>query len=102
MTETQKLLKRFALTCIMLLCVTAMLCGGAVVNRNTGRLALGETGRQVGFSFDPETITIVTGRQAVEWPALSPALQWLRLAPAPVGTFFMISDTVANNFFTPS
>ena len=94
MSEMLKLLKRFAATCLLLLCVTAMFCGGTVVRSNTRHMAFGEAGQQVGFSFDPEVTTITTGQRVIEWPALSPALQWARLTPAPVGTVIMIVDAV--------
>ena len=92
MTESLKLLKRFTVLCMLLLCFIAMLCGGAVVDRNTRQLALGESKRQVGFSLDRETTTIMTGRQTVTWPTASPALRRARYAPAPLGTLVMIGE----------
>jgi len=71
-----------------------MACGWAVADSNTGRLALGEQGRRVGFALDPETITITAGQRSVEWPAASPALRWLRYAPAPLGTVVMVGEAL--------
>ena len=97
MTETLKLLKRFTMASLMLLCVTAMVCGAAIVDSNTRALALGEQGRQVGFTLDKETTTIETGRQTVTWPPLEPILRWARLAPAPVGTLIALGETIFGN-----
>ena len=95
MTETLQLLKRFAVTSLLLLCAVAMLCGAAIVDSNTRRLAMGDPGRQVGFSLDKETTTIMTGEQTMTLPPLERALDWLRFAPAPIGTLVMIGETVA-------
>jgi len=74
-----------------------MICAAAVVRSNTHYLAFGEQGQQVGFSFDPEVTAISAGGFAVEWPALSPALRWARLAPAPVGTVLMFVELTMNS-----
>jgi len=94
MTESQKLLKRFALTSLLLLCVTAMLCGAALVDSNTRFLSLGDPGRQVGFALDRETTTLRWDGQAVALPPLAPSVQWLRLAPVPAGSLVAICQTV--------
>ena len=97
MTESLKLLKRFAALCLLLLCFTGMVCGAAVVRGNTRYLAFGEQGQQVGVSFDPEVTAISAGEFAMEWPALSPALRWARLTPAPVGTVFMFVGLIMHS-----
>ena len=60
MTETLKLLKRFAFCALLLLCLTACVCGAVLVDANTRYLSLGEQGRQVGFSMDSETTAFTT------------------------------------------
>ena len=90
MGESLRLVKRFAAACLMTLCVIGMGCGAALADSNTRRLALDEPGRQVGFSFDRETVTIMSGEQAFALPALAPVLRWARLAPAPLGTLVMV------------
>jgi len=94
MTEYQKLLKRFALASLLLLCVTAMLCGAALVDSNTRFLSLGDPGRQVGFALDRETTTLRWDGQAVDLPPLVPAMQRLRLAPAPAGCLLAIGEAL--------
>ena len=94
MTESQKLLKRFALASLLLLCVTAMLCGAALVDSNTRFLSLGDPGRQVGFALDKETTTLRWDGQAVTLPPLAPSIQWLRLAPAPAGSLVAICQAL--------
>ena len=79
MTESLKLLKRFAVACLLTLCVTAMLCGMAVVDSSTKQLSLGEQSRQVGFTLDKETTTIMTGEKTVTWPPIEPILRLLAL-----------------------
>jgi len=94
MSETQKLLKRFALASLLLLCVTAMFCGAALVDTNTRRLSLGDPGRQVGVALDRETVTLRWDARTVTLPPLASALQWARLAPAPVGSLVAVGDAV--------
>ena len=94
MTESQKLLKRFALASLLLLCVTAMLCGAALVDSNTRFLSLGDPGRQVGFALDRGTTTFRWDGQAVALPPLAPAIKWLRLAPAPAGSLVAMGQAV--------
>jgi len=94
MIESLKLLKRFAALCLLLLCAIGMICGATLVRSNTRHMAFGEPGRQVGFSFDPEVTTITTDLRVLEWPALSPTLSMARFAPAPVGTVFMVIDSL--------
>jgi len=94
MTETQKLLKRFALACLMLLCVTAMFCGAALVDTNTRGLSLGDPGRQVGFALDKETTTLRWDARTVTMPPLELAAQWARLAPSPVGCVIAVGEAV--------
>ena len=92
--ESLKLLKRFAVASIMLLCVTAMLCGAALVDSNTRFLSLGEPGRQVGFALDKQTTTLRWDGQALALPPLAPSIEWLRLLPAPLGSLVMLGETV--------
>ena len=94
MTESQKLLKRFALASLLFLCVTAMLCGAALVDSNTRFLSLGDPGRQVGFAMDRETTTLRWDGQAVSLPPLAPAVRWLRLAPAPAGGLVAAGEAI--------
>ena len=94
MTETPKLLKRFALASLLLLCVTAMLCGAALVDTNTRYLSLGDPGRQVGIALDRETATLRWDTRNVVLPPLVPAVQWARLAPPPVGCLINLGEAV--------
>ena len=94
MTESHKLLRRFALASLLLLCVTAMLCGAALVDSNTRFLSLGDPGRQVGIALDKQTVTLRWDGQAVALPPLAPSVQWLRLAPAPAGNLVMIGEAL--------
>ena len=94
MTESHKLLKRFALASLLLLCVTAMLCGAALVDSNTRFLSLGDPGRQVGITRDRQTVTFRWDGQGLDLPPLAPSLQWLRLAPAPAGSLVTICHEV--------
>ena len=94
MSESVKLLKRFALSCLLLLCVTAMFCGGALVDSNSRFLSLGDPGRQVGITTDKETVTLRWDGQGVALPPLAPVVQWLRLAPVPAGSLVAIGEAV--------
>ncbi|MDR2753514.1 MAG: hypothetical protein LBB50_04310 [Oscillospiraceae bacterium] len=94
MNESFKILKRFALTCLLCLCFVAMLCGGALVQSNTRRLSLGTPGQQVGFLADRQTVTLQSGGRTVRLPALGTALYWARLAPAPLGLLITIGQAV--------
>ena len=94
MIESQKLLKRFALASLLLLCVTAMLCGAALVDSNSRFLSLGDPGRQVGFAMDRETTTLRWDGQAVALPPITLSIQWLRLAPAPAGSLVAVCQAV--------
>jgi len=94
MTETMKLLKRFALASLLLLCVTAMFCGAALVDTNTRYLSLGDPGRQVGIALDRETVTLRWDARTMALPALAPAMRWARLAPAPVGCLFAMGEAI--------
>jgi len=94
MTETQKLLKRFALASLLLLCVTAMLCGAALVDTNTRYLSLGDPGRQVGVALDRETTTLRWDTHTVSLPPIAPAIQWARLTPAPVGCLVAVGEAI--------
>ena len=71
MTETLKLLKRFAFASLLLLCLTACVCGAALVDANTRYLSLGEQGRQVGFALDRETATFVMDEVAIALPPVN-------------------------------
>ena len=92
MTETLRLLKRFALASLLLLCVTAMFCGAALVDANTRYLSLGDPGRQVGIALDRETTTLRWDTRTVALPPFNPAVQWIRLAPAPVGCLVNLGE----------
>jgi len=92
--ESLRLLKRFTVACLFLLCVTAMFCGAVAVDSNTRLLALGEARMQVGFSLDRETTTITAGQRVVTLPPASPALRWARYAPAPAGTLVMVGESI--------
>jgi len=94
MTETPKLLKRFALASLLLLCVTAMFCGAALVDTNTRRLSLGDPGRQVGIALDRETVALRWDARTVVLPPPASALQWARLAPAPAGSLLAVGEAV--------
>ena len=94
MTETMKLLKRFALAGLMPLCVTAMFCGAALVDTNSRRLSLGDPGRQVGIALDRETVTFRVDARAVALPPLGSALQYARLAPAPLGSLAAVGEAI--------
>jgi len=94
MTETQKLLKRFALASLLLLCITAMLCGAALVDTNTRYLSLGDPGRQVGIALDQETTTFRWDVRTVAMPSLASTIQWARLAPAPAGCLVNLGKVV--------
>ena len=73
MSESLRLLKRFALVSLLLLCVTAMACGVALVDSNTRFLSLGEPGRQVAFAMDRETTTFMMDELSIDLPSLDPA-----------------------------
>ena len=94
MTETLKLLRRFALVSLLLLCVTAMFCGAALVDTNTRYLSLGDPGRQVGFALDKETVTLRWDTRTVPLPPLAPMTRWARLAPAPAGCLVALGEAV--------
>ena len=94
MIETPKLLKRFALASLLLLCVTAMLCGAALVDTNTRYLSLGDPGRQVGIALDRETTTLRWDTRTVTLPPLDPAIRWARLAPAPAGCLVNLGEAI--------
>lgn len=86
MNETLRFLKRFALTALLLLCLTAMACGAALVDANTRFLSQGARGRQVGISLDRETSAFLMDDRAYTLSPLEPLLRYARLAPAPAGT----------------
>lgn len=94
MTESMKLLKRFALASLLMLCVIAMFCGAALVDSNTRYLSLGDPGRQVGIALDKETVTLRWDEQTVELPPLRAAVQWARLAPAPAGSMIALGEAI--------
>ena len=93
MTEILKFLKRFTLISLLLLCLTAMACGAALVDANTRFLSLGEQGRQVGISLDRETTTFLMDEHAY---ALPPLLRYARFVPAPIGTLVALGETIKN------
>jgi len=94
MTENLKLLKRFGLASLLLLCVTAMFCGTALVDTNTRYLSLGDPGRQVGIALDRETTTFRWDTQIVVLPPLDATMRYARLAPAPVGPLIAAGEAV--------
>lgn len=94
MTETFKLLKRFAATCLILLCLTAAFGAATVVHSNSRLLTFGEAGQQVAFSMNSQVITFETNEEARVLPRLSPWLRWARHAPAPLGTWFMLAYAI--------
>lgn len=100
MGETLKLLKRFALVSLLCLCVTGALCGGAMVDENTRKLALGETGAQVGLRGDQQTVTFFkqteTAAALAEFPSPGPLVRVLRLAPAPLGNLVALGEALVH------
>ncbi|MCL2446156.1 MAG: hypothetical protein FWD06_05265 [Oscillospiraceae bacterium] len=91
MTETLKLLKRFAATCLILLCLTAALGAATVVRNNSRLLTFGQAGQQVAFSMDMQVITFQVSDVTHELPRISPWLRWARHAPAPLGAWLMVA-----------
>ena len=91
MNETMKLLKRFAATCLILLCVTAALGAATVVRNNSRLLTFGQAGQQVAFSMDRQVVTFESGDIAHELPRIMPWLRWARHAPAPLGAWLMVA-----------
>ena len=89
-----KYLRRFAVASLLCLCVTAMACGGALVNANSGALTLGRKEVQAGFQSDKRTVTFFVAEQTYDLPSWEEALRWARLAPAPAGSFIMIGEAV--------
>ena len=95
LSETLKILKRFAACSLLCLCVTAMVCGAAMVDTNTRRLALNEPGRQVGLHFDQKTTTFfMTGGDNIDLPPLAPIGKALRYATAQLGSLAAIVGEV--------
>jgi len=94
MPENLKLLKRFGLASLLLLCVTAMFCGAALVDSNTRYLSLGDPGRQVGIALDKETTTFRWDAQTVVLPPLESTMRYARLAPAPLGPLVAVGEAV--------
>ena len=93
MPETLKFLKRFALISLLLLCLTAMACGAALVDANTRFLSQGIGGREVGISLDRQTTAFMMDDLAYPLP-LAPLLRYARFAPAPVGTLIALGEAV--------
>jgi len=94
MNETMKLLKRFAVVCLILLCVTAALGAATVVRNNSRLLTFGQAGQQVAFSMDTQVVTFQAGEVARVLPRISPWLRWARHAPVPLGTWLMLAYSV--------
>ena len=99
MSETLSLLRRFAMLSLLCLCVTATLCGAAMVDENTRQLALGERGAQVGLRGDAQTVTFFRQADApvdlAAFPSPEPLLRALRLAPAPLGALAAAGEGIA-------
>ena len=91
-------LKRFALGCVVCVCVTAMGCGAALVNANSRELALGHKETQAGFQLDKQTVTFFVEQQRFPLPNLRMALFWARLAPAPVGCLVSVAQAIGEAF----
>ena len=91
MNETLKLLKGFATTCLIVLCITAALGAGTVVRNNSRLLTFGQAGQQFAFSMDAQVITIARDEFTHALPRMSPWLRYARLAPAPVGTWLLLA-----------
>ena len=87
-------LKRFALSSLLCICVTAMCCGGALVNANSRELTLGRKEMRAGFQSDKQTVTFFVAEQDFELPAFESALRWARLAPAPAGSLVMMGEVL--------
>ncbi|MCL2531695.1 MAG: hypothetical protein FWE40_06020 [Oscillospiraceae bacterium] len=91
MTETLKLLKHFAATCLILLCLTAALGAATVVRNNSRLLTFGQAGQQVAFSMDTQVMTFQTGEVLHVLPRISPWLRLARHAPAPLGAWLLMA-----------
>ena len=87
-------LKRFALSSLLCICVTAMCCGGVLVNANSRELSLGRKEVQAGLQQDKRTVTFFVAEEGFALPALEDILRWARLAPAPAGSLAMIADAI--------
>ncbi|MDR2647692.1 MAG: hypothetical protein LBB67_06185 [Oscillospiraceae bacterium] len=96
MTESVRLLKRFALTSLILLCAAVMLCGGLIVDENTRKLAFGTEGREVGMQLDKQTTTLFVDKKAIALPPLETIADGIRCAPAPIGSVAALGFALKN------
>jgi len=88
-------LKRFALSSLLCLCVTAMCCGGALVDTNSRELTFGQKELRAGVQQDKRTVTFFVAEQTYALPAWDTALRWARLTPAPAGSLAAIAEALA-------
>ena len=89
-----KYLKRFALTSLLCLCLTAMGCGGILVDANSRALSSGRKEVQAGFQSDKRTVTFFVAEQTYDMPSLEPMLCRARLAPAPAGSIIALGEWI--------
>jgi hypothetical protein len=94
--SAQTYLKRFALTSLVCLCLTAMACGAALVNTNSRMLALGRPGARVSLQTDRQTVTVFAASQSLALPSAAPLLRWARLTPAPAGSLVALGMWIAD------
>ncbi len=94
MTETLKLLKKFALISLLMLCVIGLVCGVIMVDTNTRFLTLGDPGQLVGIALDKQTVTLRWDTKSLALPPLSEAVQVLRLSPAPLGSLIAFGESI--------
>jgi len=89
-----KYLKRFALTSLLCLCLTAMGCGGILVDANSRALSSGRREVQAGFQSDKRTVTFFVAERTYDLPSPEPVLRWARLAPAPIGSIIALGESI--------
>ena len=89
-----KYLKRFALSSLLCLCITAMGCGGLLVDSNSRELNSGRKEVQAGFQSDKRTVTFFVAEQTYDFPTMDSALRWARIAPAPIGSIVAIGELI--------
>ncbi|MDR2525232.1 MAG: hypothetical protein LBC83_03415 [Oscillospiraceae bacterium] len=97
MRETLKLMKRYALAALLLLCLTGAVCGAAMVDENSRRLSVGEKGAQVGFQSDRKTVALFREAEEPAILAVLPPPQFLevlRCSPAPVGSIAALGQSL--------
>ncbi|MDR1465717.1 MAG: hypothetical protein LBJ11_10535 [Oscillospiraceae bacterium] len=95
-TESMRLIKQFCLCSILLLCLTASVCGAATVNENARQLTFGETGRTVGLALDRQTTTIrLTEGIDISLPDWARFTRALDYAPAPLSGLVALGKELA-------